>query len=241
MNRRDFLLSGCAHLFVCATLPPLLVSETRADIHRGGRVGWARLGTPDDVWRRHAESDSIFSDFIRTQTTLNIDPEWASADVGNLATMCDFPMLFTNSIHRIARPDHRANLAEYLRRGGFLLVDSCINRDLTPDPDAFYQNQTAAFLAILPGCEIRRLPEEHDIYRNFFEMSERPPHAYHGGHPIPAWKKHGLYAIHLGDSPVALLSLSGMQCAWTFISQDSRSGQQALRMMANIYVYAMTR
>jgi hypothetical protein len=72
-------------------------------------------------------------------------------------------------------------------------------------------------------------------------MTETPPHAYYGGHYNPAWAKHGLYAVTVDKTPVALLSLSGMQCAWAFIEPDPRSGNQALRMLTNIYVYAMTR
>ncbi len=208
---------------------------------RGGRVGWARLSTPDAIWRRHAESDPVLSTFIRTQTSLNIDPTWYEARIAHLDELCAYPLLFTNSIDKITHPAHRANLAEYLRRGGFLVVDACINRDLTPNPDAFYEAHLAAFKTILPTCEIRRLAEDHPIYGNFFPMSERPPHAYHGGQYNPAWAKHGLYVVTVENTPVALISLGGMQCAWTFGKPDTRDASQALRMLTNIYVYAMTR
>lgn len=216
-----------------SSAPPALV--------RGGRVGWARLSTPDAIWRRHADSDPTLSTFIRTQTSLNIDPTWYEARIEHLEELCSYPLLFANSIDKITNPTQRANLAEYLQRGGFLIVDACINRDLTPNPDAFYDAHIAAFKAILPTCEIRRLPEDHPIYSNFFVMSERPPHSYHSGHYNPVWAKHGFYAVIVDNTPVALISLSGLQCGWTFIDVDPRSGDKALRMLTNIYVYAMTR
>ena len=216
-------------------------ASTAAPVVRGGRVGWARLSTPDAFWRRHADSDPILSNFIRTQTSLNIDPTWYVARIERLDELCRYPLLFTNSIDKITNPAHLANLAEYLRRGGFLLVDSCINHDVTPDPDAFYAANVAAFKTLFPRCEIRRLPDDHPIYGNFFLMSEHPPHCYQSGVYNPAWAKYGLYAVMVDNTPVALLSLSGLQCGWTFIGSDPRSGNQALRMLTNIYVYAMTR
>lgn len=228
-------------LLAAALLRAEPATQPAEPLVRGGRVGWARLSTPDAVWRRHADSDPILSNFIRTQTSLNIDPTWYEARIDRIEELCTYPLLFTNSIDKITAPVHRANLAEYLRRGGFLVVDSCINRDITPDPDAFYDAQVAAFKAILPRCDIRRLPDDDAIYSNFFQMSEHPPHSYHGGHYNPAWAKYGLYVVTVDSLPVALLSLSGLQCGWTFIDSDPRSGNQALRMLTNIYVYAMTR
>lgn len=55
---------------------------------RGGRVGWARLVTPNTAWRRHAEFDDVLSKFIRTHTSLNIDPTWISADPTQLDQLC---------------------------------------------------------------------------------------------------------------------------------------------------------
>jgi hypothetical protein len=240
MNRRDFLLSGCAHLLVCAALPPLLVSETRAEVHRGGRVGWARLKTPADHWQRHTTSDSTLSEFIRENTTLNMDPEWKAADCTKLDELCAFPLVFSTSLVPVVDPASVGNLAEYLRRGGFLFVDSCINKDINPDPDRFLRENSEVFRRLLPGCEIRRLPDDHEIYACYFRPAARPPHTYYNNIYDKRWADHGLYGVFVGARLASLISLSGLQCGWDRMIAPPGHPEECMKMVVNIYVTAMT-
>jgi hypothetical protein len=206
---------------------------------RGGRVGWARLITPNAAWQRHAESDGILSRFIRTETSLNIDVTWYSADPAHVDKLCSYPLIFTNNLTDIQNPQHLGNVAEYLRRGGFLFVDSCINSSITRDPDRFLQRHIETFTRLFPQSKIRQLPADHEIYRRYFAMSETPPHSYMSSVYDPRWHRHGLYGVSDGERMIALLSLSGLQCGWAGL-QHPDNGPQCMRMAVNIYVYAMT-
>ena len=99
-----FGASCVAHLLVVGAL-------------RAEPVGWARLKTPTEFWKRHIDGDSNLTRFIRANTSLDIDPVWYVADVERLDEMCKYPLLFAQSIVVVDSAAGKANLAEYVRRG----------------------------------------------------------------------------------------------------------------------------
>jgi hypothetical protein len=209
---------------------------------RGGRVGWARLISDDPEWERHTRSDNNLSDFIKTRTSLNLDPAWHSATPTRLEDLALYPFIFSTGLATLRDDLRRKNLAEYLGRGGFLLVDACINRNVTPDPDVFLAENTAVFRALLPGCTVRPLPPDHEIYRCFFTLKEVPPHTYHDAVYDPRWAKHMLNGVFDSSGRLAsVISLSGLQCGWDRMIAPAGHTEQCMQMVVNIYVYAMTR
>ncbi len=208
---------------------------------RGGRVGWARLITPIVAWKRHAEADGVLASFIRNKTSLNIDATWYSADPRALDQLCLYPLLFTNNLADVTDRKQLANIAEYLRRGGFLLVDACINSTVTPNPDRFYQQHVAVFSQMLPTAQLRPLPPDHEIYRHYFNLKQTPPHSYMRSIRDPKWERYGLFGLYDGDRMVAILSLSGLQCGWAGSQEMPGHDVECMKMTVNIYVYAMTR
>lgn len=207
---------------------------------RGGRVGWARLITPHWTWNRHAEADPTLTRFIRRETSLNIDPTWYSADPASVEKLCSYPLIFTNNLTDVTDQAHWKNLQEYVRRGGFLFIDSCINSGITPDPDRFLERHIALLRTIMPKGEVRELPKDHDIYRNYFQMAETPPHTFHQNVYRKNWARHGLYGIYEGERMISLISLSGLQCGWGGTHTRAHA-EQCMKMAVNIYVYTMTR
>jgi hypothetical protein len=209
---------------------------------RGGRVGWARLISDDPEWERHSRSDNNLSSYIKTRTSLNLDPAWHTATPTRLDDLTLYPLIFSTGLATIRDTARRQNLAEYIGRGGFLLVDSCINRDVTPDPDVFLANNTAFFKAILPGCTVKPLATDHEIYRCFFTLKEVPPHTYHDGIHDPRWSRHPLYGVFSSSGRLSsVISLSGLQCGWDRMIAPEGHTEQCMQMVVNIYVYAMTR
>ena len=208
---------------------------------RGGRVGWARIITSSTAWRRHAESDPHLTQFIRSQTSLNIDPTWYSADPDSIEQLTSYPLLYTNNLTDVVRPSHQQNLQEYLRRGGFILVDACINPGITPNPDAFLQQHIALMKIIAPGAEVRELPKDHDVYRQYFTVADTPPHTYMNDVFDRRWSHHGLYGVFESNGRmISLITLSGLQCSWSS-HPERAAATECMKMIVNIYVYAMTR
>lgn len=203
-------------------------------------MGWARLVSPASHWDRHARSDFTLSDFIREQTTLNMTPDWQTADPVSLDDLCAYPFIFSTGLRPLSDPAALENLSEYLLRGGFLLVDSCINPNITSDPDQYLAANSAVFRSLLPRCEIRRLPDDHPVYFNYFEPRDRPPHTYYQNRYDPLWARHGLYGVFVGERLASVISLSGLQCGWDRMTSPPGHPEECMRMVVNLYVYAMT-
>jgi len=221
-------------------LPSAAVFGGALDKMRGDLVGWARLKTSSEYWRRHSGSDPELMRFLRAQTTLNIDPTWYAAGVENLAEMCKYPLLFSQSIQVVQDAAGRANLAEYVRRSGFLLVDACCNRAVNADFDVFLQDHINAFATILPEAQVQPLPPTHDIYRCFFQIPDgKPPHMYFSNVYDPRKARLGLYGVMIGTRMVGLVSMSGLQCGWDHAIAPAGLDTACMRMLVNIYIYAM--
>ncbi len=218
----------------------LVLARGAQDDLRGDRVGWARLKTPSPWWNRHAHKDPVLMQFLRENTSLNIDPTWYNADAENLFQMCAYPMLFSQGIGMLRTPASRTNLAEYVRRNGFLLIDACINSEVTPDPDVFLMQQTQMLAKILPEARVEPLPADHSIYRCYFQFPDgNPPHTYPHYSPVPNWSKHGLYGIHIGSRLAGVITLSGLQCGWAGSPAPPGHDIPCMKMLVNIYIYSM--
>lgn len=207
---------------------------------RGERVGWARLKTESTFWLRHATGDPSLMMFFRENTSLNIDPTWYAADVKNLREMSKYPLLFSQGIQVVNDEESRKNLTEYVRRGGFLLIDACINRGVNPDPDLFLIQQKKMLETILPEARVIPLPRSHAIYQIYFQIPNgEPPHTFFNNIYDEQWKRHGLYGIALGSRLAGIISLSGLQCGWDRMVAPPGHDTACMRMLVNIYIYAM--
>lgn len=212
---------------------------------RGDRVGWARLKTPSTQWKRHAGADPVLTKFFRDETTLNIDPVWYVSDAKEMGELCKYPLLFSQGVGVIADPLGRSNIAEYVRRGGFLLIDACHAHEVTPDFDGFFRQQIEFFSAVLPEARVELLPATHDIYRCHFQIPDgRPPHTFEGNLYDAHKATFGLYGVMIGRRMASVISLCGWQCGWDHVTEHpspSSPGTDVacMRMVVNIYIYAM--
>ena len=228
-------------LALLALLAGTSLRAQSAEPARGGRVGWARLISDDPEWSRHTRSDDNLSDYIKTRTSLNLDPAWHTADPKRLADLSLYPLIFSTGLATLRDAPRRKNLSEYLDRGGFLLVDSCINHDVTPSPDAFLADNTAVFQALLPGCTVKAFPADHPVYSCFFTLRDKPPHTFHDAIFDPRWARHPIYGVFTATGRLAaVISLSGLQCGWDRMVAPEGHTEQCMQMVVNIYVYAMT-
>ena len=242
MSRRCFLKMVLAG----ATLAPgMAVFGAGFDDLRGDRVGWVRLKTSSPHWKRHAGADPILINFFHDQTTLNIDPIWYVADVARMSELCKYPLLFSQDVGVVTDQTGQGNIAEYVRRGGFLLVDACCNRRVTPDFDVFLEQHIEFFSAVLPESRVVLLPTMHEIYRNHFQIPDgRPPHTFDRGIYDPHKAQFGLYGVMIGERMAGLVSLCGLECGWDHVTSTpcvAPAGHDVacMEMLVNIYIYAM--
>lgn len=198
---------------------------------RGGRVGWGRLVTESSSWSVHSPNDPVLAAFIRDHTSLNIDPTCYPASPAELTQLCAYPFIFTNNLTNVHRAQSLANLREYLRRGGFIYIDRCVNLFFSLEQELFYARHIQLFSLFLPGSEVRELSEDHEIHHCYFTL----PPVDRGS----STRNHsGLYGVYFEGRMVILLSCANLQCGWPNSPTRSALSQQQI---ANIYVYAMTR
>jgi hypothetical protein len=215
----------------------LTVTSQAADRPRGGRVGWARLETSHSIWSIHNDRDSQLAEFIHEQTSLNIDPRWYSvrADVEQLSA---YPFVYAKDLTHV-RGGGVEHLAEYLRRGGFLLIDPCIASATTGSVAGFVERHREIFARLLPGAETRSLPEDHPLFRCYFTVTKQDlftADMVAKGAPVPA--DSSIYGVFLNGRMVAVLTGAGLECGWP---QTPQREPGCMKMIVNMYVYAMTR
>jgi hypothetical protein len=237
MNKLESLL--CLYLLLGLS-PCAQADDPTIPDKAGGQIEWARLKTSSHSWNRHARSDPNLLGYIRTSTNLNIDTAWHSADVRNLQQMTAYPFLFSEGIQYVNDPKDMDNLREYLLRGGFIFIDSCINTDINPNPDLFFQQQVLKLQQVLPDVRLEELPPDHEIFHCCFNLPEGLPHSYMHNTYDPQWAKYGLCAVYSSQRLVSIISLSGLQCGWDGMSHSARHTSNCMKMMVNIYVYAIT-
>jgi len=237
MSRARFLKTLLAGAMF---LPGAAAFGDAMDKLRGDRVGWSRLKTTSPAWNRHSNGDPKLTRFFRDQTTLNVDPVWYAADVENLEEMTKYPFLFSQGVHVVNDAPGRANAAEYIRRGGFLMVDACCNPTYTPDFDVFLQQHRGFFAAVLPESCFVLLPRTHEVYRCYFQIPNgHPPHTFMSNVYDAKKAAHGLYGVMIGQRMAAMVSVSGLQCGWESPTPPPGHDAVCMRMMVNIYIYAM--
>jgi hypothetical protein len=86
---------------------------------------------------------------------------------------------------------------------------------------------------------VEPLSNTHEIYRCFFPIEGGPPHTYDQNVFDAERHKHGLYAIRIGERTAGIITLSGLQCGWSGQAAPPGHNVLCMRMMVNIYVFAM--
>lgn len=238
----SFTRHRLASLLACMLLLGMATVETAgaasAPKPRGGRVGWARLITPSGQWDIHSDRDPDLAEFIRKQTSLNIDPTWNAVDAGDLEKLCAYPFIYAKDLSRVMSQHDLGNIGEYLRRGGFILIDPC-SATASFSADSFLRQHGELFSRLLPGSTVRELPDSHEIFRCYFTVTVDDlfsPDMIRAGASKPP--KIGMLGVFQGDRLIAVISVSGLECGWP---QTPGRTPGCMKAIVNTYVYAMTR
>ena len=241
ISRQDFirlLAAGGAALLGLGGLPVLAASPPRGPSSSWSRLKFFCRGYDPDDWAVYPDADLNLITAIREQTTANVIRRWNISDVGRLETMTPYPFLFmhANTPPQLSDKD-RANVREYLLRGGFLFAEDCVYEANVPGQQDLFFRQMAEteFPRIFPDAKLVRLPNDHPVFNCFHHFKNGLPHMQ--GAP------HGLHGISYKGRLVALLSPSDLHCGWSnggesFFGRAQKI--QALQMGVNIYLYAMT-
>jgi hypothetical protein len=204
------------------------------------RTGWSRLVTPSPFWNLHGEQDRVLAEFIGRETHLNLDPTGYSVDPSNLDELASYPFVFTNDLAVVSDAKQRFNLQEYLKRGGFLYIDGCLDHRVTRSFSDFLSQHKKLFAELVSGSEVRQLAPDHPIFRAFSPVEENKLSSLAIASDDPRWKDtpQALYGVFSQERMISLISLDHLQCEW--LTKPNKI-PFCMRQIANIYVYAMTR
>jgi hypothetical protein len=225
------------HLVVLISVAGAIHAATRGDGSLVGRVEWARLKTGSPYWNRHSERDVQVLRLMRTETSLEISDTWHSASANSLEELSTHPFIFAESVAPLSDPEIE-NVTEYLRRGGFLLIDACVAVSINPDAQKFLDAQVKSLSRKLQGLRVEMLKPNHEVFSIYFKMTKSPPQTRSGTNP--GWANGStepLRGIYLGERMIGVISLSGFQCGFG----QNPNPPEVIRMVTNIYIYAMSR
>jgi hypothetical protein len=131
----------------------------------------------------------------------------------------------------------RENVRRYLDRGGLLFVD-----DHNHDIDGAF-HKTASEEVVRTAGPLVQLPNDHALYRSFFQYPEGPPTT---SHELNGWgdnlvHKH-LQAVMRDDRIAVLYSNKDYSSEWNYHPESKKfMSVDNTRFFVNMVVYALTR
>ena len=134
-----------------------------------------------------------------------------------------------------------AGLRRYLvEKGGLLVFDDC---GVNAPAQAMIRLFLAQMRYVMPEYHVERIPNDHEIYNNFYEMGGPPV-----GFDIFWWgtrppKRNYLEGISVGDKLSVIVVRRDYMCAMEAVSLPTRNVHYSpgvYRFMTNVVVYALT-
>ncbi len=132
----------------------------------------------------------------------------------------------------------RANFKAYVEGGGFVFVDDC-NHDIDGlFAKSFEEEMTRTF----SGDALKKIPNDHWIYRCFFEFEDGPPPT---SFELNGWGDDLIHdylkAIEINGRIGVLYSNKDYGCEWDYDFRNKRFNKiDNTRFGVNIVVYALT-
>ena len=205
------------------------------------RVKFKVVEDVPDKWDISPWGDDFFLNMLHAYTDLNVDRTWHVAPLDDLEEMVKYPFLFMTSEGDFEfNRKHQENFVEYLSRGGFIFADDCVyNNDKGLPNDRFFSCMKDK-LETLFGKKMIRLPDDHEIYRNYYKLK---------GLPYMQGQAHGGYALFIDGRMAVFLSPHDIHCGWCSMSQvaagqeswfSRKKSSDSVKMGINILIYAMT-
>ena len=233
-SRRDFLR--------------LLAGTTGAALL--AQVPWsARAAVPFDFWFTRLRYDSgdwdvdqrMPSNIITSlidYTSLRVDPKEHVLDLAD-PKMLQAPFCYLAG-HKLVEFNaaERRNFERYVRNGGFVFVDDC-NHDID---GLFAKSFEAQMASIFGATAMKKLPNNHALYRSFFVFKDGPPAT---SFELNGWGDDLIHdylkGIEIGGRLGVLYSNKDYGCEWDYDWRNKRFlAEDNTRLAVNIVIYALT-
>jgi type II secretory pathway pseudopilin PulG len=232
------------------------------------RVQFKEQGLPGqgkgpDVWNVRPGGDAnllrelaaVIRCHVKPVQAFDWDPQYAhDGQLNAIVTLNDFeslreyPFLFmTGENNYVFTDEQKQNLQDYLKAGGFLLMDDCVVSD---GGDFFYRSSYELLENLFGKGSVRQIPREHEICHNIYDLREvgLPTLEYIRRRPYRMMRQthgqnHGLRGLFLGDRLAVFLSSTDLHCGWCDshgIEWGLDAYRKTIQWGINIILYAMT-
>lgn len=204
---------------------------------RWGRVKFdVKEKDTEDLWDKSMPYDVYFIEEVMKVTTLKINPKVDVVPLDNLNKMTDYSILFmTASGTPVLTAKEKANLKEYMLRGGFILADDCGDWRDEAITDKFYRGFKVLMQEIFKGKKMEDLPPEHPIYHAHYDLPKGL--VCKGTNVGPGQGLH--------DDKGRLMCFSSpadIHCEWSTknLSKDEERTTSAYKIGINILMYVLS-
>ena len=170
-------------------------------------------------------------------TNLRVDPEERVIRLSDPAMLtAPFCYLAGHKLVEFSRAE-AANFERYVRNGGFVLVDDC-NHDIDGLFARSFERQMAA---IFGATSLKKLPNTHPIYSNFFSFDGPPATSFE----LNGWGDDLVHdylkGIEINGRLGLLYSNKDYGCEWDYDWRNKRFlAEDNTRFAVNIILYALT-
>lgn len=188
--------------------------------------------------------------YLEKLTTFKVDKKVYFVDFKDLNKLTDYSFIFLHGSGTIVMSKlEKANMREYLNRGGFIFAEDCVYHKFfpmqtVPTPgykrpfryisDLFFKSfKKMIETDIYPGKKMQLLPMDHEVYHCMYSLPNGLP--YMQGVP------HGGYGMNDDKGRLSVfLSSNDIHCGWNDELFSNMKNSQAVMMMANLIVYAFS-
>lgn len=203
----------------------------------GAEFVWATAQYDSGDWDSAPMVAPNLIDSLARYTTLDVAPTGVTVALGS-RDLLKYPLVYLTGHLPVRFSDaEKSMVREFCRRGGLLFVD-----DHNHDIDGEFHRTAWEEIAQTMG-PLKDLPNDHAIYRAFFEFKDGPPTT---SHELNGWgdnlvHKH-LQAVMDGDRIQILYSSKDYSSEWNYHPDNKRfMSVDNTRFGVNLVVYALTR
>jgi hypothetical protein len=143
--------------------------------------------------------------------------------------------------------EQKQNLKDYIKAGGFLLMDDCVVLD---GGDFFYRSSFELLENLFGKGSVRQIPREHEVCRNIYDLRDvgLPTLEYIRRRGMRGMRQthgqnHGPRGLFTGDRLAVFLSSTDLHCGWCDshgIEWGPDGYRKTIQWGINIIMYAMT-
>jgi hypothetical protein len=237
MNRSDFLKSvgltvGGLALRPFEILASPLAASKEVDFF------FTRLQYESGDWDVDQRMPSNLLNSLIEYTTIEIDTREKIAPLGS-RDLFSSPFCYLTG-HKLVEftMAERDNFEQHVSNGGFIFVDDC-NHDI----DGLFAKSFESQMARIFGDDaLRKIPNDHEVYRSFFEFEKGPPTT---SFELNGWGDDLVHdylkAIEVDGRVAVLYSNKDYGCEWDYDYRNKRwLVEDNTKFGVNIVMYAMT-